>query len=311
MPDLTQLSHMDIYGTNVAETVRMLQDAYIRMRKDLEFYLTNLDEENVSRVTTDLLVAGKAKISTALIEDLFIGPGGNVTLSPDATISWEQITGTDEIAYRSDIIWGNLGDSPPDLLTQSELTAALTGYVTTGQMTDALANTLNLGNFSTIITRDYIASMNLIVGDEILMGANAHIGWLNVDSKPNFSSVATSGSYNDLSNKPSIPSDSHIEVLATNITADYLETPNLYTNIGTVYNLLRIGSPSSSSTQKSLYFNDSVNFTTQQQYIPGQYGLKLSANSFNMDVTHLMGTWNFTDADVTLPSGVSVTAKFG
>ena len=292
-------------GDTLEEKLKNLTDAYYLMRRKMMYLLGGaLDDENFNYISTNKLIAGEAKISTALIEDLVVGE--NITMGPYATLSWEQITGTDDIPFRSDLTWDNLIGVPTDLLTQSQLTAALTNYVTTGQMTDALANTLNLGNFSTIITRDYIASMNLIVGNEILMGANAHIGWLNVDNKPAFSSVATSGSYSDLSGKP------NIEIIATNITADYLETPNLYTNIGTVYNLLRIGSPSSSSTQKSLYFNDSVNFTTYQNYIPGQYCLELSCREFRcndgyIDFSGGLGI-DFTGTPVT---GLSVVAKFG
>jgi hypothetical protein len=91
MPDLSQLSYMDTYGRSLEESVNMLRDAYIRMRKDLEFYLSSLDEENISRITTDLLIAGKALISTALIEELIVG--SNVVMGPNATISWSNVIG--------------------------------------------------------------------------------------------------------------------------------------------------------------------------------------------------------------------------
>jgi hypothetical protein len=101
MPDLSQLSYMDTYGRSLEESVNMLRDAYIRMRKDLEFYLSSLDEENISRITTDLLIAGKALISTALIEDLIVG--GNVTIGPDARISWSQVTNQPYIPTSADM----------------------------------------------------------------------------------------------------------------------------------------------------------------------------------------------------------------
>lgn len=41
-------------------------------------------------------------------------------------------------------------------------------------------------------------------------GGNADsVDWGNVQNKPNFSTVATSGSYNDLSNKPTIPTNNN------------------------------------------------------------------------------------------------------
>lgn len=43
------------------------------------------------QVTTDQLVAGNARISTALIENLVVG--GNVSMGPSAYISWDNVTG--------------------------------------------------------------------------------------------------------------------------------------------------------------------------------------------------------------------------
>jgi hypothetical protein len=70
---------------------------------NLNWLLQNLDQDNVLRaksvianwvyagqVTTDQLIAGNAKIDTALIEDLIVG--SNVTMGPNATISWSKVT---------------------------------------------------------------------------------------------------------------------------------------------------------------------------------------------------------------------------
>ena len=81
-----------------------MEDTMIMLRKSLEWLLNgHLDEKNVLRaqsvvadwvyagtVTTDQLVAGQALISTALIERLEVGT--NVTMGPNATISWSKIT---------------------------------------------------------------------------------------------------------------------------------------------------------------------------------------------------------------------------
>ena len=49
------------------------------------------------KVTTDQLIAGEAKISTALIEDLVVG--NNVIMGPNAAISWSQVTGNKPTQY--------------------------------------------------------------------------------------------------------------------------------------------------------------------------------------------------------------------
>lgn len=159
-------------GKTIEESIQNLTDAYYMLKKQLTFLFNgNLDSDNV-------ISAQYAKIAEAFIDELIVGK--NVKMGPDARISWSQVTGTEEVSLRQDLIWDNIGGKPTNLLTQSQLESALQNYVTTGTMTDALANTLNLGNFSTIITKDYIASMNLIVGNEILMGANATITWAQV-----------------------------------------------------------------------------------------------------------------------------------
>jgi hypothetical protein len=76
--------------------VDALYDAYFMMRKQMMYYLSGaLDSENIQSISTDLLIAGEAKISTAFIEDLEVGR--NVTMGPDATISWSKVTGAPSI----------------------------------------------------------------------------------------------------------------------------------------------------------------------------------------------------------------------
>jgi len=91
-----------------------LYDAYVKLQKELSFLLGNLDSDNVleaqsviadwvyaGTVTTDQLIAGEAKIGTALIEDLVVG--GNVAMGPNATISWSKVTNQPSIPSISDI----------------------------------------------------------------------------------------------------------------------------------------------------------------------------------------------------------------
>lgn len=44
------------------------------------------------------------------------------------------------------------------------------------------------------------------------------VAWTGVSGKPNFATVATTGSYNDLKNKPSIPSSPNAYITASSIT---------------------------------------------------------------------------------------------
>lgn len=262
-----------------------LYDAYYMMRKWLNYAFSGvLDEGNVIRaqeanianllagkITADQIDVTQGKIQAAQIEDLIVGD--NVIMGANATISWNQVTGTEQIPLRTDLTWDNLLNKPTNLLTQSQLTEALTNYVTTGQMTEALADTLNLGNFSTIITKDYIASMNLVVGREILMGANATISWSQV------------------TNRPYIPTIADI----TTITANYIATPNLITNIAQVNNSLRLGS---GATDAILTFRSGASIysfnTVNGPYISFDvYGLQLLGNDIDC-----RGNWHFRNASV-------------
>lgn len=112
--------------------------------------------------------------------DKLMFDGDKLTFGNDVTLSWNQITGTEDIPLRDDLIWENIGGVPTDLLTQDELVVALGNYITTGVMNNALKDTLNTTNFKTIITKDFIASMNLVVGQQISMGSNAVITWSNL-----------------------------------------------------------------------------------------------------------------------------------
>jgi hypothetical protein len=73
MAGISNLTNMSLDGKTIEEKVRMLTDAYGRLRKDLEFFLENIDSENITEVTTDLIVKGKALIKAALIENLVVG----------------------------------------------------------------------------------------------------------------------------------------------------------------------------------------------------------------------------------------------
>jgi hypothetical protein len=154
---LSQVTLPDIRDTNNPELkVQYLTDAYVRLKKELSFLLGgNLDEDNVSRITTDQLVAGTAKIGAAMIEDLVVG--SNVTMGPEATISWLQVE-----------------EKPVDLVYQ----AALDNYVTNGTLSSALLDYLTIPGLETQLGRDWIitgkiAANNISTG--ILTGVTINV----------------------------------------------------------------------------------------------------------------------------------------
>lgn len=154
----------DIIDTSAA-SLKKLNDQLRYIRNKVMGGISNLDIE-ANSITAKEIKAGTITANEIDVGTLFVGTGG-IRLDPTAVITWDQVEGTENV------------------LTQTELVTALASYVTTGNMTQALANTLTTSNFSTIITKSYIATMNLVVGTEILMGANATISWLNVTNKPN------------------------------------------------------------------------------------------------------------------------------
>lgn len=58
-------------------------------------------------------------------------------------------------------------------------------------------------------------------GDKGDRGEADSVNWANVIDKPNFAAVATSGSYNDLSNKPTIPTTSGIQGMIDTSLSNY------------------------------------------------------------------------------------------
>lgn len=91
------------------------------------------------------ITGGSFNINNRFIVD----EDGNVTLPDNATISWNNITGTDSVASKNDI--------PTD------------DYIT------------NISKKA--ITTSFIKTLNLTVGNEIAMGNNATISWNNVTHK--------------------------------------------------------------------------------------------------------------------------------
>ncbi|HHU78037.1 MAG TPA: hypothetical protein GXZ29_04040, partial [Clostridiales bacterium] len=153
-----------------------LYDAYVKLRKELSYLLGNLDSDNVleaqsvvadwvyaGSVTTDQLIAGEAKIGTALIEDLVVG--GNVAMGANATISWSQVTNQPSIPSISDI--------------SSIATTITANYVATPNLITNIGrvnDTLHIGNISSsgakaIIFKDNASIDSPYGNDSLRLGA--------------------------------------------------------------------------------------------------------------------------------------------
>lgn len=121
------------------------------------------------------------------VASLFVGTGG-IRIDPSATITWGQVT-----------------DKPNN--------------ITSEQLTQTLADYLNSGNFNTYITKDWIGTLGLAVGDQILMGVNAHISWNNVTDQPTI---------------PTLPG----YIQSTYIDATTIKSPTIEGNIGMFGNIM-------------------------------------------------------------------------
>ena len=123
-----------------------LYDAYFVMRKFMTYYLSgNLDEENVVRaqeavianvlagtIKADQIDVTEGKIQAAQIENLVVG--GNVTMGPNARISWSQVT------------------NQPYIPTTADITTITANYIATPNLITNIAqvnNSLRLGSGAT------------------------------------------------------------------------------------------------------------------------------------------------------------------
>ena len=329
--------------------VQMLEDYIQRLRKELEHTLQNLDEKNINQF---------AKIKTAQIEKLIVG--GNVTMGPDAYISWDNVTGnkptqyTDELALEAinstyidaNGVWtpnvyatnisalkGKIKTAQiEDLIVGGNVAMGPDAVISWGQVTDAdtysLAAWKNSG-YATHIDANGIYTGTVTANKILIGGEYGSISFDDLSDKPtpytdsdalaawvasNYATYITSTgvytgtvaankiliggdngsiSFTDLSNKPFIPSTAadvgalpvgtHIPstVEITQITKDYIETPNLITNIAQVNETLRLGS--TIGTGRSIIFGSNASIAnpvnTENLTISAFYRIDLDAQN--------------------------------
>jgi hypothetical protein len=224
LPDIT-LPFPQV-GKDDETTIQNLYDTVIKLRKELEFIMYNLDEKNVlkaksviadwvyagiveaNKITTvnakitnaqiDSLEANKittvnAKIGTAQIETLTVG--GNVAMGSNAYISWANVT------------------SQPFIPSQYTDSAALAAWVASGYKTYIDGN----GIYTGTLTANQI---NAISG--IALGAGASINF-NLVTPPTASQVGARASN-------WVPSKSDLGTWTTYIDANGIYTGTLTGN---------------------------------------------------------------------------------
>lgn len=123
-----------------------------------------------------------------------------------------------------------------------------------GYTIEVLTSESDVTNVTTVAQSSCYADKFIRVGSSdsyVLLGGGGHkllseisgggtassVAWANVTGKPTFATVATSGSYNDLTNKPTIPS------LSGYATEAWVNAKGYTTNIGTV-TTVKVGSSS-------------------------------------------------------------------
>ena len=131
----------------------------------------------------------KDTITAPYIKTLDLYVGEHIKMGENATISWSQVTGTDNIAKKSDV--------PSD-----EYITSIT---------------------KDTVTTSYIKSLNLEVGNEILMGENAVISWNNITDQPSIPSKTS-----QLTNDSGYQNESQVTTITKNtITTEYIDALNI------------------------------------------------------------------------------------
>lgn len=158
------------------------------------------------KVTTDQLIAGEAKISTALIEDLVVG--NNVIMGPNATISWSQVTGNKPTQY-----------------TDAQALSAWknSGYATYINSSGVYSGSFNGGMFNINPT----GSRNLPSG--LTVGGYYGTGWVGQAFKMAYEELGDGGTPEiAITGAHSIPVTFYTDTKFRNNTAEFLYGSSVY-----------------------------------------------------------------------------------
>lgn len=152
-----------------------------------------------------------------------------------ATISANKILMDEENGY---ISFGDLSNKPSIPTNPEDIGAKPEGWVPTWADIQAKPTILSANDIkTTVITKDWIGTLGLMVGSEIQMGDNASISWGNIGDKPSIPTKASdvgakpdnwTPSWNEVTGKPSIPQLPSF-ITSTKITKTTIESPNIST----------------------------------------------------------------------------------
>ena len=129
------------------------------------------------------------------IDNAQLGSGGEVDLSSYAKIT-DLPTKTSQLTNDS----GYITNIPDEYITETELNAK--GYATTSQIPTVPTNVSEFTNDANYATEQYV---NDVVHNASISGGYTHPATHPASMITGLSTVATSGSYNDLTDKPIIP----------------------------------------------------------------------------------------------------------
>ena len=217
--------------------------------------------------TWAISITGKAELSKAtnLINGSYTGSGGKQPPSyiPSGNIRFNMmntVVGTDS-NYKDFILMDSYtgNDVPYVTAIGVRKTSTPEAYIMSGakgNTTEAnwvkttLLSALNYNNYAPSKTGlGASGTWNINVS-----GSAASVAWVNVSNKPNFAAVATSGSYNDLTNKPTITNitvDSALSTTSTNPLQNKIITTALQL-IMNLYNEIKTSALTSSSVVTSI-----------------------------------------------------------
>ena len=141
--------------------------------------------QNASGVVT----LAKGAITADYIKTLELEVGNQIKMGTDAKISWDSVTGKDNVASKADV--STAKNEAIDVASKDATDKA--SNAKSGAISEIESKGYQNANQVTQITKDtitttYIRGLNLEVGNEIKMGSNAQISWNNVTDKD---SVAT------------------------------------------------------------------------------------------------------------------------
>ena len=141
-------------------------------------------DEQITNVATGGTIDLKNYATIKYVDEKFASAGGGAAES----IAWDKVTGKPTFAtVATSGSYNDLTDKPtiPQAYTLPEASSTTLGGVKVGS--------------GLSITNGVLSATGSTVADSI--------DWSKVQNKPSFASVATSGDYNDLTNKPTIPQE--------------------------------------------------------------------------------------------------------